>query len=286
MIQVISVLAYLLLAPVLGILLEGVDRILSARMQGRKGPPLLQPLYDLVKLFSKQMVAVNSVQMLLNLSYLVFLAVCGAMFFSGQDLLMCFFLLATSDIFLVMSACSNSSPYADIGANREMLQMMAYEPIVLLTAVGFYLSAGSFNVSEIIKSDTSAVLLAPGMLLGLVLVFAVKLRKSPFDLSTSHHAHQEVIKGITTEMAGPTLAVMYIAEFYETVFLLGVIGLFFINSNPWSWAVAVLVCAMSYFMEVLMDNATARVKWKKLLSFCWIASILTGGLNLLVLMWK
>ena len=79
-----SVAAYLILAPFLGGLLDGIDRIISARMQRRKGPPLLQPFYDLKKLFSKQMIAVNNVQMLLNLSYLVFLAVAGAMLFGGM----------------------------------------------------------------------------------------------------------------------------------------------------------------------------------------------------------
>ena len=66
MIQVISVVAYLLLAPFVGGLLDGAGRIVSARMQGRKGPPLLQPFYDIWKLLTKQMFAVNSVQLLLN----------------------------------------------------------------------------------------------------------------------------------------------------------------------------------------------------------------------------
>ena len=67
MMKVISVLAYLILAPLLGGLLDGVDRIISARMQRRKGPGILQPFYDLGKLFSKEMIAVNNVQLLLNL---------------------------------------------------------------------------------------------------------------------------------------------------------------------------------------------------------------------------
>ena len=46
---------------------------------------------------------------------------------------------------------------------------------------------------------------------------AIKFRKSPFDLSTSHHAHQEMVKGLTTEMSGTTLAIMNIAEYYEMV---------------------------------------------------------------------
>ena len=56
MIKVISLLLYLFLAPFAGALLDGVDRKITARMQGRKGPKLLQPFYDLIKLFSKQMI--------------------------------------------------------------------------------------------------------------------------------------------------------------------------------------------------------------------------------------
>ncbi len=110
--QVISVVLFLLLAPLAGGLLDGLDRIIAARMQGRKGPPLLQPFYDLAKLFSKQMIAVNSVQMLLNLSYLIFLAIAGSMLFAGADILMCLFMLSTADMFLVMAASSDSSPFS------------------------------------------------------------------------------------------------------------------------------------------------------------------------------
>ena len=45
--RIISIAAYVLLAPLVGGLLDGLDRKLSARMQGRVGPPLLQPFYDL-----------------------------------------------------------------------------------------------------------------------------------------------------------------------------------------------------------------------------------------------
>lgn len=278
-----SVAAYLILAPFLGGLLDGIDRIISARMQRRKGPPLLQPFYDLKKLFSKQMIAVNNVQMLLNLSYLVFLAVAGAMLFGGMDILMCLFILSTADMFLIMSASSDSSPFSTLGANREMIQMMAYEPLTLLIAVGFYLATGSFHVGEIITSSQSPVMMMPGMLIGFMFISAVKLRKSPFDLSTSHHAHQEMVKGLTTEMAGPTLAIMNIAEYYEMVLLLGIAGLFIVNNQWWSWPLAILVCLVFYFLEILWDNVSARLKWKHLLGSCWVITLLTGGLNLLIL---
>lgn len=284
MIQTVSVVAYLLLAPFLGAFLDGLDRILSARMQGRKGPPFLQPFYDIGKLFSKQMLAVNNAQLFLNLCYLIFLAVAGCMLFAGADILMCLFILSTADMFLIMAASSDSSPYATMGASREMIQMMAYEPLTLLLAVGFYLATGSFQVTDIIRMPQSAVILLPGILLGFFFITAIKLRKSPFDLSTSHHAHQEMVKGLTTEMAGPTLAIMNIAEYYEIVLMLGIVALFFVNENWWSWPLAIAVCLILYFLEILWDNVSARVKWKTLLSSCWIVTLLAGGLNILILM--
>ena len=284
MIKLFFVLAYLILSPLIGGLLDGADRILNARMQRRKGPGILQPFYDLRKLFSKEMIAVNNVQLLLNLSYLVILVIAGSMLFAGEDLLMVLFILSTADMFLIMSASSDSSPYANMGASREMLQMMAYEPMTLLIAVGFYLTTGSFHVSDIIAADHSAIIWMPGLLVGFLFTSAIKFRKSPFDLSTSHHAHQEMVKGITTEMSGITLAIMNIAEYYEMVLLYGIFFLFFVNSTWWSWIIALIACAVIFFLEVLWDNVSARVKWKTLLYSCWSVTLVAGGVNILILM--
>lgn len=284
MIRVFSLFAYLILTPFVGALLEGVDRKISARMQSRKGPGIFQPLYDLVKLFSKQMIAVNSVQLLLNLSYLAFLAIAGGILFFGSDILMSLFILSTADMFLILAASSDSSPFSNMGASREMLQMMAYEPMTLLIAVGFYLTSGSFRVDEIITQPNSAIWLMPGLFVGFILIMAIKLRKSPFDLSTSHHAHQEMVKGITTEMSGATLAVMEIGEYYEKLLLLGIVAIFFLNESWLSWPFAIAMCAIVYFLEVLIDNVCARLNWRKVLSVCWTITLLGGGINILILM--
>ena len=282
--QAVSVILYLILAPFAGALLDGVSRIVSARMQWRKGPPLLQPFYDLLKLFQKQMIAVNSVQMLLNLSYLVFLAIAGSMLFAGADILMCLFILSTADMFLIMAASSDSSPFSSLGASREMMQIMAYEPLTLLLSVGFYLTTGSFHVGDIISRPVSAIVFMPGFLIGFFVITAIKLRKSPFDLSTSHHAHQELVKGLTTEMAGPTFGIMNVAEYYEMILMLGIVALFFLNENWWSWPLAIVMCLLVFFLEILWDNVSARVKWRTMLDSCWIVTLLSAGLNGLILM--
>lgn len=280
----VSVILYLIFAPLLGGLLDGLDRKISARMQGRTGPSVLQPFYDVIKLFHKQSLMVYRPQFFLVVSYLFFVIFTGALFFAGCDLLMCFFALAAAAMFLVLASCSTHSPYSSMGSQRELIQMMSYEPMVLLTAVGFYLATGSFRTDEIVQSAVSPILYMPGFFIGFVYILTIKMRKSPFDLSTSHHAHQELVKGVTAELVGDLLAATTIAEWYENIFLLGVIALFFCNSStPWSYVAAVIVCLFCYFLEILIDNTSARVKWNVVFASSWIVSFLAGGINLLVL---
>ena len=283
MMEIIPILLFLILGPVLGGLLAGVDRKLSASMQGRKGPPLLQPFYDLFKLFSKQVVVVNHVQDFLVGGFLIFIIFTGCLFFSGGDLLLVFFALTLAGIFFMMSACSANSPYSSMGAQRELMQMMAYEPMVLLVGIGFYMSTGSFAVSDIIKSGMSNILYLPGFFIGFVFILAIKLRKSTFDLSTSHHAHQEMVKGLTTEISGNILALVELSHWYENIFLLGVVGLFIINSTWWSAVIAVVVCMAVYFLEIFADMVFQRVKWEFMLKSTWLVTLGAGVLNMIIL---
>jgi len=76
----IGAVLFLVLAPVAGGLIAGIDRKITARMQGRVGPPILQPFYDVGKLFEKERVVVTTAQNFYVLAYLVFIALSGAIF--------------------------------------------------------------------------------------------------------------------------------------------------------------------------------------------------------------
>ena len=279
----IGTLAFALVAPVLGCLLAGVDRIVSARMQGRVGPPLLQPYYDVRKLIEKDNVSVNSTEGVYVTCALVFAIIAGGIFFSGGNLLMCVFVITLSSLFFIVAAYSTRRPYAEIGANRETLQVMAYEPMVLFMAVAFYLAAGTFDTAGVFELGTPVIATIWLVFLGFLFVLTIKLRKSPFDLSYSHHAHQEIVKGITTEMSGKTLAKVEIMHWYENILFLGWIGLFFVWGNPFSLILAVAVVLLVYFLEIWIDNNFARVKWQALLKSAWIVALVAGGVNIAVL---
>jgi len=282
--RIIFILLYIVLAPFIGALLEGMDRKISARMQRRVGPPIRQPLFDVIKLFKKQVIVVDRAQSFLLVSYLILTVMTGCMFFAGVDLLMIFFVLTTSAVFLYFAATVTGSPMSTMGGLRELVQDMSYEPAVLLVAVGFYLTTGSFNVSDIINSDVSAIVKMPGFFVAFVFILTIKMRKSPFDSAQSHHPHQELVKGLTTEMGAKNLAYFQITEWYETILMLAVEALFIINKNPWSYLAAFIVILATYFLEILIDNCSARMKWQDMLKLSWLVTLLAGGVNLMILM--
>src|SRR5512143_234064 len=217
----LRLIVYLVGAPMLGCLLAGLDRKISARMQSRFGPPLLQPLYDVLKLWQKENIVVRRSQNLYIFFFLFLVVFTGALFFAGSDLLLVIFALTLAAIFLVLGAYKASSPYSFVGAERELIQMMAYEPMILLTAIGMYMVTKSFYVHDIAQHATLLVLALPGVFLGFLYTLEIKFRKSPFDLSSSHHAHQELVRGMTTEFSGRALALIELAHWYENVLLLG-----------------------------------------------------------------
>ena len=279
MINIIWAIVFVLVAPVIGGLVAGIDRKITAHMQGRVGPSILQPFYDVGKLFEKEQTVVNETQIFYAICYIIFMIFTGALFFAGGDLLLVIFALTLAQIFLVMGAFAANSPYSYVGAERELLQIMAYEPMVILAAVGMFVATKSFNVSDIASTTIPVVLLIPGIFLGFLYVLTIKLRKSPFDISTSHHAHQEIVKGVTTEFSGPSLGLIEITHWYETVFLLGFVYLFF-GFNPVIGVAAVIIV---YLLEILIDNTNARVKWQLVVKSSWLIAAVVCVVNLAAL---
>lgn len=273
------IMAYIVLAPFLGAVLSGLDRKVTARMQGRVGPPVLQPLYDVLKLMEKENLVVRRSQNFYVVFFLMFIIFTGALFFSGKDLLLVIFALTLAEIFFVLGGYKASSPYSIIGSQRALIQMMAYEPIVILAAVGMYMVTKSFYITDIISYGKPIFYQLPGLLFAFIYILTMKFSKSPFDLAYSHHAHQELVKGMTTEFSGRTLAMIEVAHWYENILMLGFVWLFFANNI----VIAAGLTLAVYFLTILIDNTFARVKWEMALVSSWAIGLLFGVGNIIFL---
>jgi len=273
---IIAILA-LVLAPLAGGFIAGVDRRLTAWLQSRYGPPILQPFYDVFKLFGKEPMVVNTWQALCAYVYVVGAALSVVLLFTGADLLLIFFVLTVGAVFLVMGALASPSPYSQIGGQRELLQMLAYEPLLILVFAAIAMVTGSFKVSAVFGQAKPLLYDIPLMFIVLGYALTIKLRKSPFDISACHHAHQEVVRGVYTEYSGPYLALIEIAHWYEVILVLGFCALF------WATSVTgmIVLVAITYFAEIIVDNVTARLTWRWMLKSAVGMGVVLTVINML-----
>ena len=265
-----------ILAPIIGCIAAGIDRKLTARLQGRVGPPLLQPYYDVKKLLSKDNMIVNKSQNFYVVVYLVFIALSLVMLLLEQDILMIIFVYTVASITLIVGGMSTGSPYARVGSSREIMAILAYEPILILYALAIYLLTGTFKLSAVTSASTPLLVYAPLIFIAMIFVLNIKLKKSPFDYSTSHHAHQELVKGMLTEYSGPGFAVIEIAHFYEYVFLTGLLFVFW-AINP---VVGFLLSTAAFLLVIVVDNITARVYWQWMLKLSWTFLLIISLVNI------
>ncbi len=270
-------LAVIILAPLAMGLYQGLDRKLTAAFQGRKGPPLMQPFYDIIKLFTKERAVSNPWQLFFAVLYLFATVLALVLFYFGADLLMIFFIGAAGAVFFVMGAICVPSPYGEIGSQRELLQVLAYEPLLFLVILGFYLVTGSFMLDTIASYPRPMLLDLPLMAIVLGYVLTIKLRKSPFDISACHHGHQEIVRGVQTEFAGRTLALTELAHWYEIALVLSIYMLFW---TP-SLIGALAILAVAFVLEIIVDNICARTSWSFMLINSWITGLTLAMINIL-----
>lgn len=277
----VKILLIVLLAPVLGGLLLGVDRKLTARMQGRQGPPAIQPFYDLIKLWAKTSTYTNKPQVFFICAYLVWMLLGLVMLATGLDFLVFVFTVTVAEVAYVLAGFATRSPYSHIGSTRELIQVLAAEPVLLFVAFALYLENGTFLVQGAFVNPSPLLLSYPLLFLAVLLILTIKIRKSPFDISTALHAHQEIVRGINTEFSGRYLAVVELSHWLETVVFLFVVFLFW--ANPW-WA-GVLVALAAYFLELVVDNISPRMNWNWMIKVAWTAGILLSTSNMVWRVW-
>lgn len=268
--NVLKILLIIILSPAAGCLLAGIDRKITARLQHRVGPPLLQPFYDFLKLLSKENIAVSKYQNIYILLYFMFVLASLLMMFFGMDLLMIIFVFTIANVALITAGMSTGSPYSKIGSQREIIAMLCYEPVLVFYIIGMYMLTGSFRISSINTFGKPLIIYMPLIFLSMLFVMIIKFKKSPFDLSTSHHGHQELVKGVMTEFSGPALAVIELTHWYESIFILGLMFLFF-KQNILAGAA---ISAFTYLFVIFLDNISARLTWQWLLRATW--SIVIG----------
>ena len=129
-----------LLTAVVGLLACWIDRKVTARLQYRVGPPLLQPLLDIVKLLGKETLvpagasrftffaapAAGLASVVLAATLLWMNDIDWTHTFIG-DLIVVLYLFTIPSISIMMGGFASKNPLASLGASREMKLILSYE---------------------------------------------------------------------------------------------------------------------------------------------------------------
>jgi len=207
------------------------ERKIMASIQRRRGPNvigylgLLQPLADGLKLFIKETILPTSANIFIFLLaplLTFFLSLMGWVVIPfGENLVVAnvnvgllylFAISALSVYGIILSGWSSNSKYAFLGSLRSASQMVSYEVSIGFIVISVVLCSGSFNLSEIIFSQSKVWYCLP--LFPMFLIFFVsalaETNRHPFDLP---EAEAELVSGYNVEYSAMGFALFFLGEY-------------------------------------------------------------------------
>jgi formate hydrogenlyase subunit 4 len=304
-VQLGQMLIVLALAP----LLAGYVRKIKARLLGRRGPPLLQPYRDLLRLLRKEVVLAHSASWLFRVApYLVFAATwvaaalvptfaVGLLFSYAADMIAIVALLGSARFMLALAGLDVGTSFGGIGSSREMMIASLAEPAMLMVVFTLSLLAGSTQLSSIAAfmqgPDVGLRVSLALALVALVMVALAENARIPVDNPATHLELTMVHEAMILEYSGRHLALIEAASFVKLLLYVSVIGCAF---APWGIAVsgqgfaAYLVGLAAYtaklaaggFMLAVCETAIAKMRVFRVSDFLG-AALMLGLLATLLL---
>ena len=277
----------LLFVAVTGAFLSWFDRKITARVQFRKGPPLLQPFYDFFKLLlvKETILPKQGSPMIFLLApvFAVFGATMAGVFillplfnistgFRG-DMLVIFYLLTIPSFSYITGALASGNPLAAVGSSREMKLILGYELTFLLVIAGIIMKCGQkFDLYSIIQAQQAGspfIGSVSGVLLFIVAVFCIqaKLALVPFDMP---EAEAEITEGIFIEYSGSAYALIKLSKYIMLFVLPSFLVAMFMSGfrlDGIHILYAVLKVIIVVLLITLIRNTNPRIKIKQAISF-------------------
>lgn len=270
-----------------GMLYFGMLRKLAARMQGRIGPPVWQPLLDVLKLFGKQSIVPEQAKTGFMLWPIVALAavfaagvltpvagITGIEVAGGFIVLVYFLSMAALAIYL--AGFSSANPYGTVGSMRGIMQMLGYEfPFIASLAVPIVwlhtLSPAAVNGYQLASGLPWLGMVFPFAAFAYFLSVLAKVELPPFHVPD---AHQEIVSGYATEYSGFPLAALEMARMVK-LFVLASLGIaVFLGGSaagPVGFIIFIIKSLAVLFMLTLARVLLARVRIDHVVRICWIA---------------
>lgn len=292
LVQACLVVGNFALAFIFGLIFYWLFRRLRARFQTRMGPPIFQPLADLVKLLSKRTVVPHAASggwfILSPLLFLMGYVTAASLmpmglsnpFSATGDLLVVLIALMIPGVALVMAGSSSGNPYRAVRASREAALIVASEIPFLISALTLVKAAGSLSLEGIIEAQATMPFLFkyPLAAMAFLMSIALKLGCKPFDIPD---AEVEVVAGPFTEYSGSLLGLFELGNLFRWMVLPALtVNLFLAGGRPTGAPLLDLACFLTLCLVVVfivsfIDAQSARFKVDRAFKF-----LLTWGTTL------
>jgi NADH-quinone oxidoreductase subunit H len=276
---------------VLGGILSWSDRKITARVQFRKGPPFLQPFYDLGKLFYKETILPKYGSKLTFLAAPVFALFSATManvfillpsIFPGSgfrgDLIVVFYLLTIPSLSYIIGSLASGNPLGALGASREMKLIISYELAFILALTAIVIKSDmSLRIADLlaVQQEGGAFIGSiSGILLFIVIIFVnqAKLALVPFDMS---EAETEIVHGVFIEYSGSAYAMIKMARYIMLLALPSLLitllmGGFNLSGIGLLWSVLKLLLILLLITLIRNTNPRVRIDQAMRFFFIWI----------------
>ena len=276
---------------VAGMLASWIDRKVTARVQWRQGPPILQPVYDFVKLMGKETIVPEgshrAVFLLAPVVGLAGITAVGTMLgvamldhgsaFVG-DLIVVVYVMTIPSLAVIIGGFASANPLASVGASREMKLVLAYElPFVLAILVPVIKAGAARGEMTIVLGELLAaqagrpfIFHLSGLLAFLVAVLCMqaKLALVPFD---APEAETEIMGGALIEYSGVALGIHKLTRWMMLVVVPMLLVVLFCGGIGSGWGIltGILKYVGLLVVVVLLRNTGPRVRIDQALRFFW-----------------
>lgn len=277
-----------LLTAVMGLVASWIDRKVTARVQYRVGPPVLQPVIDIIKLLGKETLvprgAARTTFLLAPvLGFASVVAVSALLWVNNiwpaksfmGDLIVAVYLLTIPSISIIMGGFASANPIASLGASREMKLILAYElPFVLVLLVPVIKSDYSIRLGEILAYQANNGVITGSISGVIALVVALlciqaKLGFVPFDIA---EAETELAGGVFIEYSGSSLAVFRLMKnmlLFTLPFFLVILYMGGIRMDGMHLVYGILKYVGLVALITVIRNTNPRVRIDQAVRFFW-----------------
>lgn len=289
-IKIVEMIISPLLAFIVGVFFLGLSRKIMARIHWRYGPPLVQPVIDVIKLFCQSSVShgsMFSLGVILSLAgsivVVLFLPLGGICpLASSGGLLVILYIMLFAPLGIALSGGEGANPNISIGISRKFILSLGYEVPLLLILLAVMTHYKTISIVEVVKSQQisswaiiSLPLFLPGIAYFLILPAILEIR--PFDVI---QAPQEIASGPIVEYGGKYLALATIQHAFSLFIGLSLfVNLFLGGGN----VVTFFIKMLAVFVAGLFINAVfPRFRIEQAIKYLWRWPTLLAFLGLII----